>query len=835
MPDPASLIDEWVEDLLRDLDPEYARESLWSRLGLRPQPGPQEAFLRSEADIAIYGGAAGGGKSFGLLLAPLQWSHVPGFGAVIFRRTTTQVRAEGGLWDESQEMYSHLNGTPREQQLEWRFPSGAAVSFAHMEWERNRYDWQGSQICLIGFDELTHFCVDPETDVLTETGWKRIGEVTVGERVASYSPDRNIEYCAVTDTYASHYSGPMISVAQVHGINALMTPNHKVVVNVANNRGKVGKAKYGTWKLQRADSLKTCSIPRTGVWEGEEVDTIYLPVPTGRGHGPNSNSAAEIKADDWLQFLGWYLSEGCSFQMNTRTGSPVISIRQTADDGKDKIRELLDKLPWRYREEKDGQFRIFSRQLFDIVNPLGNTYTKRVPRWIFSLSPRQISLFLESFIDGDGYRTCTGGVQIGLANEGLIDDLQELCFLCGRVATKGFCVTRTGFDVWTLSISNPKRTHCFVKASQWERVDYDGMIHCITVEGNGTFLARRNGRYHWTGNSRKQFSYMFSRNRSTCGVRPRIMATTNPDADSWVAEFIAWWIDQETGFPIPERAGVLRWFVQIGDDLVWSDSAEDLKERYPDSLPMSVTFIPAKLDDNPALTQKDPGYRGKLMALDRVERERLLDGNWKIRPVAGMYFRREWFEIVDQAPTIDLAVRYWDFAGSKPTPRNKDPDWTVGLLLGYKPPMFYVLDVARMQDSPGVVEQSFIHTAELDGRTVPIFVEQEPGSSSLYLINSLVDKLPGHIVTGIPSTGSKQTRAKPVSSAAEHGKVALVRGEWNRAFLAELEYFPDGAHDDQVDALSGAHAALVELWKLLAAGDEGEVVTYGEEVNISPV
>jgi len=88
---------------------------------------------------------------------PLQWIHVSGFGAVIFRRTTTQVRAEGGLWDESQELYSRLNGTPREQQLEWRFSSGAAVSFAHMEWERNRYDWQGSQICLIGFDELTHF------------------------------------------------------------------------------------------------------------------------------------------------------------------------------------------------------------------------------------------------------------------------------------------------------------------------------------------------------------------------------------------------------------------------------------------------------------------------------------------------------------------------------------------------------------------------------------------------------------------------------------------------------------------------------------------------------
>ena len=56
-----------------------------------------------------------------------------------------------------------------------------------------------------------------------------------------------------------------------------------------------------------------------------------------------------------------------------------------------------------------------------------------------------------------------------------------------------------------------------------------------------------------------QFFYMLSRNRSASVVRSYVRATTNPDADSWVAGFIAWWIDPETGFPIPERAGVLRW------------------------------------------------------------------------------------------------------------------------------------------------------------------------------------------------------------------------------------------------------------------------------------
>jgi phage terminase large subunit-like protein len=132
------------------------------------------------------------------------------------------------------------------------------------------------------------------------------------------------------------------------------------------------------------------------------------------------------------------------------------------------------------------------------------------------------------------------------------------------------------------------------------------------------------------------------------------------------------------------------------------------------------------------------------------------------------------------------------------------------------------------------VQETVTATAGLDGPLVPIVVEQEPGSASLYHIDNLVDALPGFAVVGRPSTGSKLIRARPVSSAAEHGKVYLIRGEWNRAFLQELEYFPDGAHDDQVDALSGAHAALTELIGVLES-HEGSVVTYNDEVQISPI
>jgi hypothetical protein len=97
---------------------------------IRPQPGPQLQFLSSAADIAVYGGAAGGGKTWALLIEPLRHIDNPGFGAVFFRRTTVQVRNEGGLWDESHKLYAEIGGVPRRSALAWRFPSGASVSFS---------------------------------------------------------------------------------------------------------------------------------------------------------------------------------------------------------------------------------------------------------------------------------------------------------------------------------------------------------------------------------------------------------------------------------------------------------------------------------------------------------------------------------------------------------------------------------------------------------------------------------------------------------------------------------------------------------------------------------
>lgn len=313
--------------------------------------------------------------------------------------------------------------------------------------------------------------------------------------------------------------------------------------------------------------------------------------------------------------------------------------------------------------------------------------------------------------------------------------------------------------------------------------------------------------------SRAQFFYMLSRNRSTCGVRPYVRATCNPDADSWVAEFIAWWIDQDTGLPIPERAGVLRYFIRVNDAMVWADTDRELRERFPGCEPKSVTFIPAKLSDNAILMARDPGYRANLMALNAVDRARLLDGNWKIRAAPGLLFKRQWCQIIDAVPPLIKIGRGWDLAGTIKTDDN-DPDATCGTKVGVLPDSrVVVLHHLHMFGSPADVETKLSEIAVADDigmLKVTQHLPQDPAQAGKYQKSALAKLLAGHDVRFAPVTGDKVTRFKPFSAQAEAGNVLVLRGPWNERWFGALEAFgPDVKHDDDADSTSEAYNGLV--------------------------
>ena len=311
----------------------------------------------------------------------------------------------------------------------------------------------------------------------------------------------------------------------------------------------------------------------------------------------------------------------------------------------------------------------------------------------------------------------------------------------------------------------------------------------------------------------KQFWYMLSRNRSMSGVPPHMRATTNPLADSWVHRLIEWWIDPDTGFPIRERSGMIRWFVRDGDEIVWADRREDLAEwGVP---PLSLTFVAASWRDNRILMEGDPLYEAKMKSgLASFERAQLVDGSWHVRPSSGDYFQRSMVadHMLNRAPDGLRMARGWDLAATKPRP-GTDPDWTCGTLMGASRERRYcVADHVYDRLSPSGVEDMILATAQKDGTAVDIEIPQDPGQAGVSQKVALTRKLAGFNVRFRPVSSDKVARFKPFSAQCEAGNVDVVRGAWNDRWFRELENFPPPkrhGHDDDADSTSTAFDALL--------------------------
>jgi predicted phage terminase large subunit-like protein len=250
----------------------------------------------------------------------------------------------------------------------------------------------------------------------------------------------------------------------------------------------------------------------------------------------------------------------------------------------------------------------------------------------------------------------------------------------------------------------------------------------------------------------------------------------------------------EPEHPFPMRTTVKR----KATGQIWTDPREDGEPLWPE--------------------------RFSLEALQRIAKDEAMTshvaaGQLQQRPTArdGGMFKRDWFanplQVNDRFLFIENkrldVVRAWDLAWTEER-RGGDPDFSVGVLMGRsrESGAIYVIDVMRGRWSPAQIETIVKSTAVFDGEFCRIRIPQDPGAGK-FVACYLAEKLVGFQVSIEPEQNSKVQRAAPLAAHTENQFVRLIEGPWNQDFVAELCAFPNGAHDDQVDAATAAFRALL--------------------------
>jgi predicted phage terminase large subunit-like protein len=234
-------------------------------------------------------------------------------------------------------------------------------------------------------------------------------------------------------------------------------------------------------------------------------------------------------------------------------------------------------------------------------------------------------------------------------------------------------------------------------------------------------------------------------------------------------------------------------------------SMEALKEETLPEIPPTCTL------------EEDPREPGEALCPERYSAARLkqieravgayyFGAMYQQRPRAkdGNLFKKSWFHTCKATPWDGERVRAWDLAGTEGA-----GDYTVGVRMRRCPEgRFWIEDVVRGQWGPDRRDAEIKEIAARDGKEVAVWFEEEGGSAGLVQTRDLVRMLAGYDAHGQKSTGSKETRARPLAAQMGIGNVQILEGPWNKALEDELLAFPTGANDDQVDACSLAFNTL---------------------------
>jgi len=338
-------------------------------------------------------------------------------------------------------------------------------------------------------------CFDSDTELLTKNGFKNVQSINEGDEVATMNiATENLEYQSVKNKFVYQFDGNLISV-NGRSINQLITPNHKLLIKKRNTAGNKKAEYYRLINVAEVLNMpySYMSIPRiTNPIEGIEEKYMNFPEFAWHNNGRNYHlQERKVPMDLWLKFLGYYLSGGW-LERGRRVG---IAQKYFKEEMFSTCREIATIFN-RNGNEDDKQFRIQNPQL---TNALPSP--KSIPEYVFKLSLRQRTMFLEALNLGDGDKNerKIGRYAIylnGLAEQKLINDVQRL-FITMGISTGIFSRSKSRFRV----TGNKLKFTSFDRRNKlFSYQYYNGNVFGFEVP-NHTLLVRRHGVVSISGNS----------------------------------------------------------------------------------------------------------------------------------------------------------------------------------------------------------------------------------------------------------------------------------------------------------------------------------------------
>ncbi len=357
--------------------------------------------------------------------------------------------------------------------------------------------------------DRTFYCYDKETEVLTDQGWKYFKDLDKTEKIATLNKNTHkVEYNFPINYIKQKYSGDMIEEKSKR-IDLVVTPNHNMYVKTNANKN------MANYKFIQAKDLNNKIIQYLKYFPYEnkkDKNFFYLPKIK------KTNDKYKIKMNYWLEFLGWYLSEGCCVILKNMNGNYRIIISQKIKNNVTEIRKCLKACGFHYHEDvtknKTINFVISNKRLYTYLYDCRNSSLKYIKREFLNLSKNQLNILFKTLIKGDGCISKEGRYSYATISNLLANDIFELGMKLGYSPSIG--LLKSGYKPGNLcySINFSKTRSTTITDKKRRTIKYDDYVYCVEVPNNIIYV-KRNGKSCWSGNS-KQLVGIFAINLAIC-------------------------------------------------------------------------------------------------------------------------------------------------------------------------------------------------------------------------------------------------------------------------------------------------------------------------------